>query len=216
MAAVNGPAATVVSGDPDALAELAAECAADGMRTKTLPVDYASHSAQVEAIREEILAVLAGITPGPGRVPMVSALTGEVLDGAEAGAGYWYESLRAPVEFDRAVRVLAASGHGVFIEVSPHPVLTAAITETLEAEDAAGGSAPVVTGTLRREDGGPARFLASLAAVHVRGVGGGLGGGAGRRAAGGPADVRVPAAAVLARALASPCPGGRGRGGVGG
>ena len=47
-------------------------------------------------------------------------------------------SLRAPVEFDRAVRVLAAAGHRVFVEVSPHPVLTAAITETLE--DAAGGA----------------------------------------------------------------------------
>ena len=170
VAAVNGPAATVVSGDPDALAELAAQCAAAGVRVKTLPVDYASHSAQVEAIREEILSVLAGITPGPARIPMVSALTGEMLDGAEAGAGYWYESLRSAVEFGRAVRVLAEAGHGVFVEVSPHPVLTAAITETLETlKDAAGGSAPVVTGTLRREDGGADRFLASLAAVYVRG-----------------------------------------------
>ena len=138
------------------------------MRTKTLPVDYASHCTQVEDLREEILAVLAGIAPGPARVPMVSAMTGEYLDGPEAGAGYWYESLRAPVEFDRAVRLLAASGHGVFVEVSPHPVLAAAITETLE--DASGPAVPVVTGTLRRDDGGPFRFLASLAEVHVRGV----------------------------------------------
>ena len=115
--------------------------------------------------------MLAGISPGPARVPMVSAMTGEVLAGPELDAGYWYESLRAPVEFDRAVRVLAGTGHGVFVEVSPHPVLTAAVTETLEdAERAAGGLAPVVTGTLRRDDGGPDRFLASLAAVHVRGA----------------------------------------------
>ena len=132
VAAVNGPAATVVSGDPDAVAGLAAACAAAGVRARVLPVDYASHSAQVEEIREEVLAVLAGIAPGPGRVPMVSAMTGELLDGPELDAGYWYESLRAPVEFDRAVRVLAEAGHGVFIEVSPHPVLTAAVTETLE------------------------------------------------------------------------------------
>ena len=56
VAAVNGPAATVVSGDPEALAELAAACQAAGVRTRAVPVDYASHSAQVEAIREEILA----------------------------------------------------------------------------------------------------------------------------------------------------------------
>ena len=168
VAAVNGPAATVVSGDLDALEELASECVAAGVRTKTLPVDYASHCAQVEELREEILTVLAGIVPGPARIPMISAMTGEFLAGPEAGAGYWYESLRAPVEFDRAARLLAASGHGVFVEVSPHPVLAAAITETLE--DASGPAVPVVTGTLRREDGGLSRFLASLAEVHVRGV----------------------------------------------
>ena len=169
VAAVNGPAATVVSGEPAALEELAAACQAGAVRATVLPVDYASHSAQVEQIREQILAGLAGITPGPARVPMISAMTGQPLDGPQAGAGYWYDSLRAPVDFGRAVRVLGEAGHRVFIEVSPHPVLTAAITGTLE--DAAAAPAPVtVTGTLRRDDGGPARFLASLAAAHVRGV----------------------------------------------
>ena len=170
VAAVNGPAATVICGDPAALAELAAACAAAGVRARPVPVDYASHSAQVEEIREEILAALAGVTPGPALIPMISAMTGRWLDGLEPEAGYWYESLRAPVEFGRAVRVLGDAGHRVFVEVSPHPVLTAAITETVE--DAADGDAPapVVTGTLRREDGGPGRFLASLAEVHVRGT----------------------------------------------
>ena len=169
VAAMNGPAATVVSGDPDAVAELAAQCTAAGARARVLPVDYASHSAQVEQIRAEILSVLAGITPEPARIPMVSALTGEFLAGPEADAEYWYQSLRAPVEFDRAVRVLAEAGHGTFIEASPHPVLTAAVTGTLE--DTGPASPPVVTGTLRRDDGGPGRFLASLAEAYVRGTG---------------------------------------------
>ena len=177
VAAVNGPAATVVSGEPAALAELAAECSTMDVRTKRVPVDYASHSAQVEVIRDEILASLAAVVPGPASIPMVSAMTGEWLDGLEAEAGYWYESLRAPVEFGQAVQALAASGHGVFVEVSPHPVLTAAITETLDAGSAgdagsaAGTVPPVVAGTLRRDDGGPGRFLRSLAGVHVRGTG---------------------------------------------
>ena len=164
VAAVNGPSATVVSGEAAALAELAAACDAGNVRTRPVPVDYASHCAQVEAIREEILEALAGVTPGPAVVPMVSAMTGAWLDGPEAGAGYWYDSLRAAVEFDGAVRILGEAGHTVFIEISPHPVLTAAVTETLE------DATPVVTGTLRRDDGGPGRFLASLGAAHVRGT----------------------------------------------
>jgi acyl transferase domain-containing protein len=172
VAAVNGPEATVVSGEPRALGELVVACEAAGLRARVLPVDYASHSVQVEQIRDEILAVLGGITPGPAAIPMISSLTGQWLEGPGAGPEYWYESLRAPVEFEAAVRELARAGHRVFVEVSPHPVLTAAVTSTLEAgrEGASGGETPAVTGTLRRDDGGPGRFLASLAQVHVRGT----------------------------------------------
>ncbi len=167
LAAVNGPASTVVSGEPSALQELTEACEAEGVRARLIPVDYASHSAQVDALEDDILRVLEGITPGPARVAMVSAMTGEMLAGPELDAGYWYASLRASVEFDRAVRVLAEDGHRVFVEASPHPVLTGAITDTL---DDVGVSASIVTGTLRRDEGGSERLLASLAEAYVNGV----------------------------------------------
>src|ERR1700676_4735367 len=151
-----------------AVAELAAVSGQAGVRTRVLPVDSASHGPQVEQIREQVLAGLAGITPGPGRVPVISAMTGEPLDGTQAGPEYWHASLRAPVEFDRAVRVLAAAGHRVFAEVSPHPVLAGPVEQILD--DTAAGDSTVVTGTLHRGDGGPARFALSLAALHVRGI----------------------------------------------
>ena len=167
VAAVNSPGATVVAGDLDALAELAGVFAGRGWRTRPVPIGYAAHSAQVEAAEQELTAALAGVRPGPGRVAMISAMTGELVQGAELGAGYWYASLRAPVQFARAVTTLAGAGHGVFIEVSPHPVLAAAVTETLDQD----GGGAVVTGTLRRHDGGAARLLASLARAHVQGAG---------------------------------------------
>ncbi|QKG19184.1 Type I modular polyketide synthase [Actinomadura verrucosospora] len=170
VAAVNGPAATVVSGEPDALEELAAACAQGDVRTRLLPVDYASHSVQVEAIEQDILDVLEGIAPSQARIPMVSAMTGEFLTGPELDPSYWYASLRATVEFDRAVRVLGEAGHQVFVEVSPHPVLTAAITETLEDAPSDGPPGIKVLGTLRRDDGGPNRLLLSLAEAHVSGM----------------------------------------------
>jgi len=181
VAAVNGPAAAVVSGELPAMAEFAAECERRGWRARRLPVDYASHSAQVERLEQEITAALAGISPAPGQIPMVSALTGQLVAGPELDARYWYGSLRAPVQFSQAIMTLAATGHRAFIEVSPHPVLTGAITETLEQIQAHAGqdangpdiadAAPLVFGTLRRDEGGAARLLASLAEVHVRGIG---------------------------------------------
>ncbi|BBB02252.1 putative modular polyketide synthase [Actinacidiphila reveromycinica] len=176
VAALNGPAATVVSGDPEALEELAAACEADGVRARVLPVDYASHSPQVEELEAQIRGALDGLAPRRGTIPVVSSMTGGVIDGTAMDAGYWYDSLRAPVRFGEAVATLAGSGHGVFVETSPHPVLTGAVADTVEAavtdadEEGTGGSGAVVTGTLRREDGGAARLLASLAEAHVRGV----------------------------------------------
>ncbi|MCC9311976.1 SDR family NAD(P)-dependent oxidoreductase, partial [Kitasatospora sp. RB6PN24] len=173
LAAVNGPAAVVVSGEPDALEELKAEFEAEGVRARMVAVDYASHSAQVERLEQEITSVLADVTPRQGRVPMVSAMTGQTLTGEELDAAYWYASLRATVHFDRAVRTLAGQGHRVFVEVSPHPVLLGAMTESLEeATQAAGpGAVPAaVCGTLRRDDGGAIRLTTSLAEAFVAGA----------------------------------------------
>src|SRR6202042_751486 len=69
--------------------------------------------------------------------------------------------------FERAVRVLAASGHRVFVEVSAHPVLSPGIEDTLAAALADGFT---VAGTLRRGDGGLGRLVSSLAEVWVRGT----------------------------------------------
>ncbi|HEY1616580.1 MAG TPA: SDR family NAD(P)-dependent oxidoreductase, partial [Streptosporangiaceae bacterium] len=170
VAAVNGPDATVVSGPPAQVAALAEACEQAGVRARVLPVGYASHHAQVEVLAGAVTAGLDGITPRAGRVPMVSSMTGELIDGAELGPEYWYASLRNQVRFRDAITTLARSGHRVFIEVSPHPVLTTAIAATAELD----GEPDVpftVAGTLRRDDGGASRLLASLAEVHVRGVG---------------------------------------------
>ena len=109
---------------------------------------------------------------------MVWEATREFVQGPELDAEYWYARPLAGGLRARPVCVLAGAGHRVFLEehVPVHPVLTTAVTQTLEdaaapPEDAAADAPPaVVTGTLRRGDGGPARLLASLARVHVHGV----------------------------------------------
>jgi acyl transferase domain-containing protein/NADPH:quinone reductase-like Zn-dependent oxidoreductase/short-subunit dehydrogenase/acyl carrier protein len=170
LAAVNGPAAVVVSGEPQALDELKAEFEAEGVRARMVAVDYASHGPQVDRLETEIREVLSGIAPRRGRMPMVSAMSGETLTGEELDAGYWYDSLRNTVHFDRAVRILADQGHQVFIEVSPHPVLTGAMTDTLEEVAEVGAVPGAVCGTLRRDDDSAARIVTSLAEAWVQGA----------------------------------------------
>ncbi|MEJ2856221.1 MULTISPECIES: SDR family NAD(P)-dependent oxidoreductase [unclassified Saccharothrix] len=163
VAAVNGPSTVVVSGDNDGLDRLLAECERDGVRARRIDVDYASHSAHVESMRDELLRVLAPIKPRTSEIPFYSTVVGEPIDTAELTAEYWYRNLRQTVEFEDTVRGLVAAGVDSFIEVSPHPVLVPAVGDLL----ADGGSA---VGTLRRDDGGVRRFLLSLAQAHTRGV----------------------------------------------
>nr|WP_052069266.1 type I polyketide synthase [Streptacidiphilus albus] len=164
---VNGPASTVVSGDPEALAELAAQYAAEGVRARPVAIDYASHSVQTEVLREELTSLLGGVRPVAGEIPLFSTVTADWQDTAGMDADYWFANLRRTVRFEEAVRGLAADGHTVFVEVSPHPVLTGAVEDTLAAVDA---REPVVTGSLRRDDGGRERWLTSVAELHVHGV----------------------------------------------
>ncbi|MDT3400596.1 type I polyketide synthase, partial [Streptomyces sp. B1866] len=73
---------------------------------------------------------------------------------------------RQEVRFDQTVRALLADGFGFFVESSAHPVLTVGLQETFEDT----GTDAVALGTLRREEGGPERFLTSLAEGYVRGL----------------------------------------------
>ncbi|WP_405812533.1 SDR family NAD(P)-dependent oxidoreductase [Streptomyces sp. NBC_01520] len=166
VAAVNGASSVVLSGDTDALDALRETIVADGGRAKRLPVDYASHCAHVESIRERLLTDLADVRARAADVPFYSTVTNGVLDTTTLDAGYWYTNLRRSVLFEPTTRSLLDAGYGVFVECSPHPVLLNSIEETADAADA------VVTGlgSLRRDDGGAERLLTSLGEAFVAGV----------------------------------------------
>ncbi|MFF3724853.1 acyltransferase domain-containing protein, partial [Streptomyces erythrochromogenes] len=168
VAAVNGPAQTVVSGDPEALREFLARAKEEGARARLVDVDYASHSAHVEELEGELARLLDGIGAGPGDVPVYSSLTGALLpDASVMGSGYWYQNLRETVQFEQAVGALLAAGHHTFIEVSPHPVLTIGVQAALDEAGVRG----TALGTLRRDEDEAGRLLLALGEAHCHGIG---------------------------------------------
>ncbi len=166
VAAVNGPSTVVVSGEVAALDEAQAAWTDEGVRVRRVPVDYASHSPQVEEIRDRLAADLAGITPRTAGVTFISTLTGAPLDTAELDTGYWYRNLREQVRFEEATRRAMEAGCRVFVEVSPHPVLTVGVQQTAEALDVPAAA----VATLRRDHGDLRRFRTALAEAAVLGV----------------------------------------------
>ncbi|MEW2311544.1 SDR family NAD(P)-dependent oxidoreductase [Streptomyces sp. NPDC006864] len=167
IAAHNGPRSVVVAGEATALEELVAHCKGEKVRAKRIPVDYASHSAHVDRLRDELLDALSSIAPRPVQVPFLSTVTGQPLDGTELDGAYWFGNLRRTVRLEEATRALLDQGHRLFIEASAHPVLTVALQETID--DTAWGDAVTVP-SLHRDEGGLDDFLASAARAHVSGA----------------------------------------------
>ncbi|MFF5221488.1 beta-ketoacyl synthase N-terminal-like domain-containing protein [Micromonospora sp. NPDC000212] len=165
VAAVNSPSSVVIAGDARALDEALESLAGQGVRVRRVAVDYASHSRHVEDIRDTLATALAGITAQAPVVPFHSTVTGEwIRDAGVVDGDYWYRNLRNQVRFAPAVADLLGRQFGIFLEVSAHPVLVQPISELVDDADV------LVTGSLRRDDGGPRRLLTSMAELFVRGV----------------------------------------------
>jgi rifamycin polyketide synthase modules 4, 5 and 6 len=165
VAAVNSSGSVVIAGEAEALDEVVNALSGDGVRVRRVPVDYASHSRHVEDIRDVLAEALAGVSAQAPTVPFYSTATGGwIRDAGVVDGGYWYRNLRSRVGFGPAIADLNGQGYGVFVEISAHPVLVQPISEMVDDTEV------VVTGSLRRDDGGMRRLLASMAELFVRGA----------------------------------------------
>ncbi|MBO3676551.1 type I polyketide synthase [Streptomyces sp. NEAU-YJ-81] len=167
IAAHNSPNATVIAGDTDALHQLHTHYTDQGIRARIIPVDYASHTGHVDTIKNELHQTLTDITTEPGTIPWLSTVDREWIEPDTVDSGYWYRNLRQTVQFDATITTLADQGYRTFIEISPHPVLTTAIQETLETHNTPNTT---ITGTLRRDDDTPTRLLTNLAHLTTNGT----------------------------------------------
>ena len=158
IASTNGPNSTVISGTPTALDQLQTQ----DIRSRRIPVDYASHSPQIKTIHDQILAATEGINPQPTTIPLYSTVTAQPINGTDLTPEYWYQNLRQTVRFEQTVRTLVADGHHHFIETSPHPVLTIGIEETT--------TTATVTPTLHRDQGDLSDLHTNLAHAWTHGL----------------------------------------------
>jgi len=165
VAACNGPRSTVIAGEPAALAEVLAALTAQQVFCRAVKVDVASHSPQVEPLGPALRAALAGLRPGAARIAMRSTVTEAEIAGEALTADYWLANVRRPVRFAGAIAGLIDEGHAVFVELSPHPVLTPAVADLLRAA----GRPGLAVGSQRREQDERRGLLESLGALWVHG-----------------------------------------------
>ncbi|WP_435883156.1 type I polyketide synthase, partial [Streptomyces chartreusis] len=129
IAAVNGPAAVVVSGTEEGVERVMAAVRERGRRVTRLRVSHAFHSPLMEPMLDEFTAVAEQITYHRPTLPAVSTLTGATLgDGDWTTPDYWVRQVREAVRFHDAARTAADELGAVrFLEVGPDPILSAMV-----------------------------------------------------------------------------------------
>ena len=122
IAAMNGPAETVVAGDADAIAALTAALKGEGLDVRALTVSHAFHSRLIDPMLDEFEAIAAAIEYSTPRITLISNLTGAAIDHVDAA--HWRAHARGAVRFADGMKALAADGSRIFVEIGPHPTLT--------------------------------------------------------------------------------------------
>ncbi len=139
LAAINGPAACVVSGPPAAIAALAGRLEREGVRCRPLHVSHAFHSAMMEPVLAPFATAVSKVRLAAPRIPFLSNVTGTWITAAEAqDPAYWVRHLRAPVRFADGVRALLAEPDRLLVEIGPGNALAALVRQQDERRLVAG------------------------------------------------------------------------------
>ena len=123
LAALNGPANTVVSGLLQAIQALEPLAAAAGIKATRLAVSHAFHSPAMAPMLAEFEQLLGGIAFRPPSLPLLSNLTGRLAGPEIATSDYWCDHVIQPVRFAEGITAAAAQGVSTFIELGARPTL---------------------------------------------------------------------------------------------
>ncbi|MFD8826700.1 SDR family NAD(P)-dependent oxidoreductase [Streptomyces sp. NPDC059605] len=125
VAAVNGPAQTVVSGPHEALAELSEQLGDRRIANRPLPVAQAFHHPGWAAAAERFTEAFATVAVRAPVVPLHSVRTGRPVTVDEAkDPAFWAGQLTGPVLFGPALETLTAEGEWTLLETGPGRTLT--------------------------------------------------------------------------------------------
>jgi acyl transferase domain-containing protein/acyl carrier protein len=164
IAAVNAPDSVVISGVDSVVDEVVAAVRDKGWKTKRLVVSHAFHSPLMDAMLDEFADLLKGLTFSAPRIPIVSNVTGRIMDREMCSAAYWVRHVRATVRFADGVSRLDEQGVTTFVELGPGTALTTAIRQCGVE------SGPTVISTLRANSEAVWSMSAAMGAAFAAGL----------------------------------------------
>ena len=166
IAAYNGPTAQTISGMEEAVDTLLAEV---GRRhpdalARRHTMNFGWHSAHLEDCEAWFRTKVGEIAWKPPQIPIVSTVTG-VFE-TRFDAEYWWQNLRQPVSFKKAIDLCLDLGIDAFLELGPHRTVTPLVHGIAQER-----ATPVIAVTsLDRTADDFWTQARSMASLHVAGV----------------------------------------------
>jgi len=161
VSAVNGPAATVVSGERGAVVAVAEFARARGVFAQQLTVDYPGHTSALRPLGAELVKLQPRSAFRDGPLAFIGAAVGGEVGSDVNFSRYWYESLCSTVRFDRAVIAAQKCGAEAFIEMSAHPSLLYPLNDLI------GDDSAVILGSGHRDGPITDVLSANIAAAAI-------------------------------------------------
>ena len=165
IAAINGPAMVTVSGNTEPIEEICLRCEKDGVFNRVLVVNVPFHSHHMEPLQNELIESLQNISARKCSLRLYSTVTGGELKETVQDGSYWFKNVRQPVQFTDTIETLIDDGYNQFVEISPHPILSAGIADLLEKRKCAGIVVPSIT----RKKNEIESMYTSLGKIYVNG-----------------------------------------------
>lgn len=136
LAAVNGPAMSVLSGTVAAIEAVEHEMHERRVVSRRLQTTHAFHSQMMEELAGRLTELVRTFKLSPPQIPYISNLTGTWIKTDEAtDPSYWARHTTGAVRFSEGIRELAQRPGRVLLEVGPGQGLTAFVKQHPDCDD---------------------------------------------------------------------------------
>ncbi|WP_421616706.1 SDR family NAD(P)-dependent oxidoreductase [Agrobacterium tumefaciens] len=166
VAGINSHNSVTISGPIEEIKQFKALSQVSRHVVHVLDIDYPFHHPIIDSEKMAFLRDMPPLAPKSGHTPFISTVTGSLIDGAQLDSEYWWKNVREPIAFEAAVSLAVENGGNLFLEISPRPILSSYVTETVKQQSAAAVVLPTLSRPGLDGDSDPVTSIVLRAVAH--------------------------------------------------
>ncbi|MCP5049538.1 MAG: acyltransferase domain-containing protein, partial [bacterium] len=167
IAGVNSPNATMVAGKRETLNQLVRSLNNQKVFCRVLDISSPIHTPHFKPYQKELADTIKPLRTRHPLIPIYSSLRGGLSREKDYNPSYWTQLAIKPIRFADGIRAMLDHGFTTFVEISPHPILSYSVRETIEDSQKENCRA---FGTLKRDEDEKQELFNCLARLQIAGV----------------------------------------------